>query len=91
MAATTYVEAIRQGLWEEMARDQDVFVLGEDVGVYGGAFKVTHGFLDRFGEERVIDTPLSESAIVGASIGGRTDGHEACGRNAIRRLHLLRL
>jgi 2-oxoisovalerate dehydrogenase E1 component beta subunit len=74
VAATTYVEAIRQGLWEEMTRDQNVFVLGEDVGVYGGAFKVTDGFLERFGEERVIDTPLSESAIVGASIGAALMG-----------------
>lgn len=74
MSATTYVEAIRQGLWEEMVRDPNVFVLGEDVGVYGGAFKVTRGFLDRFGEERVVDTPLSESAIVGASIGAALVG-----------------
>jgi 2-oxoisovalerate dehydrogenase E1 component beta subunit len=69
MAMTTYLEAIRQGLWEEMERDDRVFILGEDVGVYGGAFKVTAGFLDRFGPKRVIDTPISESAIVGASIG----------------------
>jgi 2-oxoisovalerate dehydrogenase E1 component beta subunit len=69
MAMTTYLEAIRQGLWEEMERDNRVFILGEDVGVYGGAFKVTAGFLDRFGPKRVIDTPISESAIVGASIG----------------------
>ena len=74
MAVTTYIEAIRQGLWEEMVRDPNVFVLGEDVAVYGGAFKVTRGFLDRFGEERVIDTPLSESAIVGASIGAALVG-----------------
>lgn len=74
MAATTYVEAIRQGLWEEMTRDEDVFVLGEDVGVYGGAFKVTAGFLDQFGEERVMDTPLCESAIVGAAIGAALMG-----------------
>ena len=74
MAATTYVEAIRQGLWEEMVRDPNVFVLGEDVAVYGGAFKVTRGFLDQFGEERVVDTPLSESAIVGASIGAALVG-----------------
>jgi len=74
VSATTYVEAIRQGLWEEMVRDPNVFVLGEDVGVYGGAFKVTRGFLDRFGEERVVDTPLSESAIVGASIGAALVG-----------------
>jgi len=69
MAMTTYLEAIRQGIWEEMERDDSVFVLGEDVGVYGGAFKVTAGFLDHFGPKRVIDTPISESAIVGASIG----------------------
>ena len=60
MSAVSYLEAIRQGLWEEMSRDQNVFVLGEDVGVYGGAFKVTQGFLEEFGEERVVDTPLSE-------------------------------
>lgn len=69
MAMTTYLEAIRQGIWEEMEKDENVFVLGEDVGVYGGAFKVTAGMLDHFGEERVIDTPISESAIVGAAIG----------------------
>lgn len=67
--ATTYVEAIREGLMEEMERDPDVFVIGEDIGVYGGAFKVTAGFLEKFGERRVIDTPLSESAIAGAAIG----------------------
>jgi 2-oxoisovalerate dehydrogenase E1 component beta subunit len=69
MALTTYLEAIRQGLWEEMERDERVFILGEDVGVYGGAFKVTAGMLDHFGDMRVIDTPISESAIVGAAIG----------------------
>ena len=55
----TYLEAIRSGLGEEMARDERVFVIGEDVGVYGGAFKVTEGLLDRFGPARVIDTPIS--------------------------------
>jgi 2-oxoisovalerate dehydrogenase E1 component beta subunit len=69
MALTTYLEAIRQGLWEEMERDERVFIIGEDVGVYGGAFKVTAGMLDHFGDMRVIDTPISESAIVGAAIG----------------------
>lgn len=69
MALTTYIEAIRQGIWEEMERDENVFILGEDVGVYGGAFKVTKGMLDQFGPERVLDTPISESAIVGAAIG----------------------
>ncbi|MGH7558229.1 MAG: alpha-ketoacid dehydrogenase subunit beta [Gemmatimonadota bacterium] len=71
---TTYLEAIRQGIWEEMEADERVFVLGEDVGVYGGAFKVTDGFIDRFGEDRVIDTPISEAAIVGASVGAAMMG-----------------
>ena len=65
------VEAIRQGLWEEMERDPSVFLIGEDVGAYGGAFKVTDGLLDEFGEGRVIDTPISEAAIVGAACGAR--------------------
>ena len=65
----TYLEAIRQGIAEEMERDPNVFLLGEDIGVYGGAFKVTQGLLERFGERRVVDTPISESAIVGAAIG----------------------
>ena len=71
---TTYLEAIRQGLWEEMEGDERVFLLGEDVGVYGGAFKVTDGFLERFGEGRVVDTPISEAAIVGASVGAAMMG-----------------
>jgi 2-oxoisovalerate dehydrogenase E1 component beta subunit len=65
----TYLEAIRQGILEEMERDPSVFLLGEDIGVYGGAFKVTEGLVERFGERRVVDTPISESAIVGAAIG----------------------
>jgi 2-oxoisovalerate dehydrogenase E1 component beta subunit len=66
---TTYLEAIREGLWEEMERDPNVFLIGEDIGVYGGAFKVTAGFIERFGEKRVVDTPISEAGIVGAAIG----------------------
>jgi pyruvate/2-oxoglutarate/acetoin dehydrogenase E1 component len=66
---STYLEAIRQGLWEEMERDPNVFLLGEDIGIYGGAFKVTQGMLERFGDKRVVDTPISEAAIVGAAIG----------------------
>jgi len=69
MALTTYLEAIRSGIWEEMERDPAVFILGEDIGVYGGAFKVTEGMLERFGDQRVIDTPIAEGAIVGAAIG----------------------
>jgi 2-oxoisovalerate dehydrogenase E1 component beta subunit len=67
--STTYLEAISAGLWEEMERDPNVFMIGEDIGVYGGAFKVTAGMLDHFGERRVVDTPIAESAIVGAAIG----------------------
>ncbi len=74
MALTTYVEAIRQGIWEEMEANKDVFILGEDVGIYGGAFKVTEGMLEHFGEMRVIDTPISEAAIVGAAIGAALMG-----------------
>src|SRR5678810_1085606 len=69
LALTTYLEAIRQGMWEEMEKDDRVFLLGEDIGVYGGAFKVTAGFLEKFGEKRVVDTPISEAGIVGAAIG----------------------
>jgi TPP-dependent pyruvate/acetoin dehydrogenase alpha subunit/transketolase C-terminal domain/subunit len=69
VAEITYLEAIREALFEEMARDPEVFCLGEDIGAYGGAFKVTEGLLDRFGERRVIDTPISEIAIVGAAAG----------------------
>jgi 2-oxoisovalerate dehydrogenase E1 component beta subunit len=69
MAETTYLEAIRQALFEEMDRDPAVVLMGEDVGVYGGAFKVSEGLLERFGWERVIDAPISESAIVGAAVG----------------------
>ena len=69
MPVITYLEAIRQALFDEMARDERVFVLGEDVGAYGGAFKVTEGLQERFGEARVIDTPISEIAIVGSAIG----------------------
>ena len=74
MALTTYIEAIKQGIWEEMASDERVFILGEDVGIYGGAFKVTAGMLEEFGEARVIDTPISESAIVGTAIGAAMMG-----------------
>lgn len=70
----TFVEAIRQGIWEEMERDESVFVVGEDVGLYGGAFKVTDGLIDRFGESRVIDTPIAEAAIVGAACGAAMMG-----------------
>lgn len=69
MAVITYLEAIRQALSEEMARDERVFLMGEDIGAYGGAFKVTEGLIDTYGDKRVIDTPISEVAIVGSAIG----------------------
>jgi pyruvate/2-oxoglutarate/acetoin dehydrogenase E1 component len=65
----TYLEAIREALGEEMERDRNVFLLGEDIGAFGGAFKVTEGLMARFGKDRVIDTPISEIAIVGAAAG----------------------
>ncbi len=68
------LEAIREGIFESMERDESVFVIGEDVGRYGGAFKVTEGLLDEFGSERVIDTPISEAAIVGAACGAALMG-----------------
>ena len=71
----SYLEAIREALVEEMRRDPKVFVLGEDVGAYGGAFGVTQGLFDEFGEMRVIDTPISESAIVGISVGAALRGY----------------
>jgi 2-oxoisovalerate dehydrogenase E1 component beta subunit len=74
MAVLTYLEAIRAAMLEEMERDPRVFVIGEDVGTYGGAFRVTAGFLEKFGPERVVDTPISETAIVGASVGAALMG-----------------
>jgi 2-oxoisovalerate dehydrogenase E1 component beta subunit len=74
MAQLSYLEAIRLAMFEEMQKDERVFVIGEDVGTYGGAFRVTAGFLDAFGPKRVIDTPISESAILGASIGAALMG-----------------
>jgi 2-oxoisovalerate dehydrogenase E1 component beta subunit len=74
MAQATYLEAIRQGLWEEMVSDPTVFCIGEDIGIYGGAFKVTDGFVHHFGTQRVIDTPIAESAIVGAAFGAALTG-----------------
>jgi pyruvate/2-oxoglutarate/acetoin dehydrogenase E1 component len=69
MAPITFLEAIRQAMFEEMSADPSVVLIGEDVGVYGGAFKTSEGLLEKFGWERVIDTPISESAIIGAACG----------------------
>ena len=74
MTAMTYLEAISQAMREEMRRDEAVFLLGEDVGAYGGAFKVSAGFQQEFGPERVIDTPMAEAAIIGSAVGAAIMG-----------------
>src|ERR1700749_1117602 len=74
MPTATYLEAIRQGIWEEMERDPSVFCIGEDIGIYGGAFKVTDGLIDRLGPERVVGTPISERATINASFGAAITG-----------------
>src|ERR687889_819062 len=74
MATMTYLQAISDGMRTEMRADERVLVMGEDIGVFGGAFKVTDGFIEEFGPERVMDTPLAESAIIGCAIGAATEG-----------------
>jgi len=74
MAEITYLQAIKEGMQEELRRDERVYLLGEDIGVYGGAFKVTKGLWEEFGEDRVIDTPISESAIIGVAAGSAISG-----------------
>jgi pyruvate/2-oxoglutarate/acetoin dehydrogenase E1 component len=79
MRELTYLEAVREALWQEMERDERVFVIGEDVGVYGGAFGVTRGMVEHFGAERVIDTPISEYGIAGAITGAALTGMRPVG------------
>src|SRR3954462_12757857 len=74
MPTTTFIEAIREGLAEEMRRDESIVVLGEDVGKKGGVFLATDGLWAEFGDDRVIDTPLTESQIIGTSIGAAVNG-----------------
>jgi 2-oxoisovalerate dehydrogenase E1 component beta subunit len=74
MAEATYIDAIRTALREEMERDERVFLLGEDIGVYGGAFKATAGLHEQFGSERVVDTPIAEAGIIGVAIGAALMG-----------------
>src|SRR6266542_3880547 len=73
----TYLVAIAEALWEEMERDESVFLLGEDIGIYGGAFKVTEGFIDRFGPDRVMDTPICEETVVGMAVGAAMDHYRS--------------
>jgi pyruvate/2-oxoglutarate/acetoin dehydrogenase E1 component len=74
MPTLTYLQAISDGMREEMRADDRVFVMGEDIGVFGGAFKVTDGFIEEFGGDRVMDTPLAESGIIGTAIGAAVTG-----------------
>src|SRR5919198_3069402 len=74
MSNMTYLQAISDGKREEMRADERVFLMGEDIGVFGGAFKVTDGFIEEFGPSRVMDTPLAESAIIGTAIGAAVEG-----------------
>ena len=74
MAEMTYLEAISDGLREEMRRDESVLCIGEDIGAFGGAFKVTDGFIEEFGAGRVLDTPLAENAIIGTAVGAAAEG-----------------
>ena len=74
MAEISYLEAISDGLRTEMRADESVFCLGEDIGAFGGAFKVTDGFAEEFGQDRVLDTPLAESMIIGAATGAAIEG-----------------
>src|ERR1700704_1850315 len=74
MATLTYLQAISAALRDELRTDERVLVMGEDIGVFGGAFKVTDGFIDEFGADRVMDTPLAESAIIGTAIGAAVVG-----------------
>ena len=87
----TYLEAVGLALDHEMERDPDTFLIGEDVGQYGGAFKVTKGFLDKYGPRRVVDTPIAETGFTGLAAGRRA-GRAAADRGIpVRGLHLLRV
>src|SRR4051794_41494920 len=77
MSEMTYLQAISDGLREEMRHDDTVFCIGEDIGAFGGAFKVTDGFVEEFGAERCLDTPLAENAIIGAAVGAAAEGVRA--------------
>jgi len=79
MRELTYLEAVREALWQEMERDERVFIIGEDVGVYGGAFGVTRGMVEQFGPQRIIDTPISEYGIAGAITGAALTGMRPVG------------
>ena len=79
MSIKTYIDAINDALHYEMERDPSVFLIGEDIGPYGGAFKATKGLYDKFGEARVIDTPIAESGLVGVALGEALFGYKPVG------------
>src|SRR5258706_7343551 len=86
-AQVTFLEAIRQAMFEEMERDPAVVLLGEDVGVYGGAVKTSEGLLERFGWERVIDTPIRENATIGAAFAVSHLGHRPLVQKQVLHFH----
>ena len=79
MRELTYVEALREALNQKMTADERVFMIGEDIGIYGGAFGVSAGLIDTFGEQRIIDTPISEAGIAGACVGAAITGMRPVG------------
>ncbi|MEO1442972.1 MAG: alpha-ketoacid dehydrogenase subunit beta, partial [Chloroflexota bacterium] len=79
MRELTYAEALREGIRQAMTADESVFLIGEDIGVYGGAFGVSRGLIDEFGPERIIDTPISEAGIAGACVGSALTGMRPIG------------
>ncbi len=87
MPVMSYIQSITKAMQEEMERDEKVFVLGEDVGKKGGVFKATDGLYDQFGEARVLDTPLTESAIAGVGIGAAMYGMRPIAETAVCRFH----
>ena len=83
MAETiTYLESLQRALRQVLKEDPKAFLIGEDIGAYGGAFKLTDGFLKEFGEDRIIDTPIVETGLVGAAIGARTSSFDLISNNA---------
>ena len=88
MAVKSVIEAVREAMYEEMVRDSKVFIMGEDVGKRGGVFLASQGFVEEFGEERVIDTPLAEASIVGIAVGAAFRGLRPIAEVGVCRLHL---